>query len=215
MKIIISYASAGIGHQRAAESIYNYFKENHPNSDVGLIDALEKANPFFRSLYAFGYHFLVSHVMWLWRLCFWWTDTKYLRKFNRVLTFFIHRSNTIKFSQFLIQKNADIIISTHFLPSEVSTYLKKSGKINSKIITVITDFGVHPTWISSGTDLYIVASDFTKDELLLYGIKEEKIKVWGIPVERKFLKKYNKDELCKKLNIKRNKFTVFNFSGCP
>ena len=213
MKIIIAYASAGTGHKRAAESIYDYFKEHCPNLELSLIDVLEKTNPFFRSSYIFGYYFLVRHAIYLWRLCFWWTEAEYLRSFNRILTFLIHRLNTLKFSQFLIQENPDIIISTHFLPSEVSNYLKRSGKISPRTVTVITDFGVHPAWVSSGTDLYVAASDFTKERLLLYGIDEGKIKVLGIPVEEKFFKEYDKNELCEKLDIKRNKFTVLIVTG--
>jgi processive 1,2-diacylglycerol beta-glucosyltransferase len=212
MKIIIAYASAGTGHKRAAESIYNYFREHRRNLDIKLIDTLEETTPPFKNLYSHGYRFLVYRAIWLWRLSFQITDIKCLRRSNRILAFFIHRLNTIGFSRFLIQEKADIVISTHFLPSEVVGYLKTTGKINSKAVTVITDFGVHSAWISPMTDLYVAASDFTKEQLMLHGIEEDRIRVWGIPVDSKFLKEYDRGALAKKLDIE-NKFTVLIVTG--
>jgi processive 1,2-diacylglycerol beta-glucosyltransferase len=112
-----------------------------------------------------------------------------------------------------MQEAPDFIISTHFLPSEIATYLKKNKKINSKIFTVITDFGVHPFWISQGTDAYIVASDFTKNELIKEGIKESLIKVFGIPVNQKFLLELDRNVLCRKFDIDRDKFTLLIVTG--
>lgn len=213
MKIIITYASCGTGHQSAAESLYDYFKENCQDFEIILIDALEKTNFLFKNLYTFGYRFLIHHAIWLWRFGFWLTYVKCLRQTNRFLTFVIHRLNTVKFSKFLLQENPDFIISTHFLPSEVSVRLKRTQKINPKIITAITDFGVHPFWVLPGTDLYVVASYFTKEQLVLQGVKEERVRIFGIPVEAKFFKKHNKDVLCEKLGIKKDKFTVLIITG--
>jgi processive 1,2-diacylglycerol beta-glucosyltransferase len=121
--------------------------------------------------------------------------------------------NTKKFTRLLIQDSPDVIISTHFLASEIAAFLKRDKKINSKIITVITDFGVHPFWIQEGTDIYTAASDITRAKLIAKGISEEKIKVIGIPVHAGFSKKSEKNELCSKLNIKENKFTVLVLTG--
>ena len=77
-------------------------------------------------------------------------------------------------------------MSTHFFPGEVISYLKRNKKINSRLVTIITDFGVHPYWIEPGTDIYIVASVFTEDQLLARGIGKEKIKVLGIPIRSDF-----------------------------
>ena len=50
MKIIIAYASAGGGHTKAAEAIYNYFK-SQSNVEIKLVDILEDSNPFFKNSY--------------------------------------------------------------------------------------------------------------------------------------------------------------------
>ncbi|MCG2706946.1 MAG: hypothetical protein L6254_05340, partial [Candidatus Omnitrophica bacterium] len=53
----------------------------------------------------------------------------------------------------------------------------------------------------------------TKEQLILEGVKEDKIKEFGIPVESKFFKRYDRDALCEKLNIQKDKFTVLMVTG--
>ena len=44
----------------------------------------------------------------------------------------------IKLLKLLREKNADLIISTHPFSSQMCSYLKRKGKINSKIATIMT-----------------------------------------------------------------------------
>ena len=213
MKILVVYASAGAGHRKAAEAVYNYLKEHYKGLDLTIIDALKKTNLFFSSSYNWGYNLLINRAIFIWRLFFWLTDFRYLRPITRRIATFVNWVNTRKFLKFLIQENPDFIISTHFLPSEIICLLKNRQKIKSKLITVITDFGVHPYWISKGTDIYVVASGLTKERLIREGIAQDAIKVFGIPVEAKFSRKLDKTELCKKLDLDENKFTVMLMTG--
>lgn len=213
MKIIITYASAGAGHFKAAEAIYNCLKENHQEIDIKLIDVLEGTKVFFRFNYTWGYSFLIRYAPILWWWAFWITDFKPLRKITRSIAVIIDLLSTEAFTKLLVKENPDFIISTHFLSSEIAAYLKVTQKINSKIVTVITDFGVHPFWISRGTDVYIVASSFAKQKLISQGIDAGSIKELGIPIDAKFLKPYDRDSLCRKLNVDVNKFTVLIMTG--
>jgi len=213
MKVLIAYASAGSGHRKAAEALYNYFRKNCPSFNLEIIDVLEKANPLFKNLYSYGYLFLVNHALWLWWLGFWLTYIKRLRPVTKAFSQIINALNEKKLLRFLIQENPDFVISTHFLPSEAVARLKKSKNLDSKLITVITDFGIHPFWVLDSTDIYIVASDFSKEQLLLEGVQEDRIKVLGIPIDEKFLKPYDKETICDKFGIDPNKFTVLIATG--
>jgi len=208
-KVIIVYASAGAGHFKAAEAIYNYIQVNCKDTDIALVDVLKKTNRFFTISYIWGYSFLVNHVVFLWRFSFWLTSFRMLRPLARLL----NSLNSRDFITFLNTEQPDFFISTHFLPSEIACGLKNKGKINAKIITVITDFGVHPFWTSEGTDQYIVASGFTKEQLLLKGVDSERVKVLGIPVHPKFYMARDKNILSGKLGINKDKFTVLIITG--
>jgi len=118
------------------------------------------------------------------------------------------------FTDFLIAENPDVIISTHFLPSESASYLKRRGRINSKLVTIITDFGVHPFWVLPDTDIYVGACEITKTQLISQGVKEEKIKILGIPIDDKFaLVSGKRKSIFAKLGFDEKKFTVLVATG--
>jgi len=213
MKVLIVYASAGAGHRRAAEAVYNYLKENSPDLDLVLLDALDKTNALFKFDYTQGYSFLIKYATTLWHWAFWATDSKFLRPISRMLARIINGINSRRLIQYFIKEDPAVIISTHFLPSELAASLKKKNKLSSKLITVITDYGVHPFWVSSGTDLYVAASEFTKDRLVLEGVKVEKIAVLGLPFDPKFLRQFDRRVLSNKIGIDHEKFTVLLMTG--
>ncbi len=213
MKILITYASAGAGHRKAAEALHDYIKANDPNADVTLIDILVHANPIYRFFYTWGYSFLINHGKWLWHLAFYLTYARKLRKSLRAGARVVDRISSNSFILFLREKNPDYIISTHFLASECATFVKRAGAINSRLLTVITDFGVHPFWVSKGTDIYVVASEATKNRLMRLGVEADKIRVLGIPVHPAFTRTYDKTEVRKRLGLQVDRFTVLMVTG--
>jgi processive 1,2-diacylglycerol beta-glucosyltransferase len=213
MKVLITYASAGAGHRRAAEAIYDYLISNRKDIEAELVDILTFTNPFFRFCYNYGYPFLVHYARWLWGFFFRVSEFSLTRKLSRRCAILVNYLSCRKFLSFLIRKKFDFIISTHFLNSELAATLKLKNRIKSKLITVITDFGVHPFWISCGTDLYVVASELTKDKLLNIGVSEQQIRVFGIPFSPNFAKVQNRMQLAAKFGIDGNKFTVLIMTG--
>ena len=213
MKVLIVHASAGAGHRRAAEAIYNYLKVNSLDLDLVLLDALDKTNAVFKFDYTKGYSFLIKYAATLWHWAFWATDFRFLRPISRRIARIINCINSQRLIRYFIQENPAVIISTHFLPSELAATLKKKNKITSKLITIITDYGVHPFWVSAGTDLYVVASDFTKDRLIMEGVGVERISVLGLPFDQKFMQHFDRRSLCHKIGIDPEKFTVLLMTG--
>ena len=212
-KAIILYTCAGAGHFKAADALYHYLEIYRPDLEVTLVDVLKKTNHFFAVSYIRGYSFLVNYAVFLWRFSFWVTSFKPLRKIVRLAAIAMTRLNSRDFIAFLCRENPDFIISTHFLPSQIACDLKNRGEINSKVTTIITDFGVHPFWLSQGTDEYIAVSDFTRLNLIREGVSSDKIKVLGIPVHPKFFTAFDKNILCVKLGLTKDKFTVLIVTG--
>jgi len=213
MKVLITYVSAGAGHRRVAEAVYNYLKNNRPDLSLELVDLLPSANPFFRFCYTAGYPFLVHYASWLWGFFFWLTEFRLTRWICRESSLIVNYFSCRKFANYLVKEEFDFIISTHFLNSELAANLKLKNKIKAKVITIITDFGVHPFWISNGTDLYIAASKATRDKLLAMGVEESRIKDTGIPFASNFTKDQNRAQLAAKLAIKADMFTVLIMTG--
>ncbi|MDI6606364.1 MAG: hypothetical protein QME65_04410, partial [Candidatus Omnitrophota bacterium] len=112
IKVIISYASAGAGHFKAAQAIYDYLKEERSDLEIKIIDALKHSTLALKVSYAFGYPFLVKYLQGIWRALFWVTQVKSFRPLTRGVIASLNRANTRAFAGFLIKENPGYIIST-------------------------------------------------------------------------------------------------------
>lgn len=212
MKILVIHASAGAGHLKAAQAIYEGLKKFTSHEAV-FADSLDYTSPFFKKFYQRTYIFLVMGMSWLWGFFFGLLDRPWIQPLMRSSRRFYNGFNAQRLRTFLKDKNFDYVITTHFLPSEVVAALKRTGEIRSRLITVVTDFDVHRIWLNPETDLYAVASEWTEQKLRQLGVAPEKIRVTGIPVHEKFLHPVDRGELKKKLGLKENVFTVLIATG--
>lgn len=211
MKIIIFYASYGGGHLNAAKSINEYILENYKNVDIELIDCMKYINKTIEKVTTSAYNEMAKKAPWAWGKIY--ADSQ-----KGPLAHLSSRSNkimAIKLLKLLREKNADLIISTHPFGSQMCSYLKRKGKINSKIATIMTDFAPHDQWLvgSDFTDYFFVAHDKMKQYLINKNIPEEKIFSTGIPISTRFTKKYDKEKLLKKFNLQPEKQTILFFGG--
>ncbi len=213
MKILITYALTGAGHLKAAEAISKCLREKYPDVQVELIDFLEKTNAFFRFFYSGGYSFLIRRSLLLWRFFFWWTDFEPTSFIARPLGAVLNRWHSKRFIRFLVDKQFDCIVSTHFFSAEIAGFLKRKKKIRSRLVTVVTDFGAHRFWVSSGTDIYIAATELTKLELGKKGAHPDNVRVLGIPVDPSFSKAFDLVLLRKKFGADKGLFTVLIIAG--
>jgi processive 1,2-diacylglycerol beta-glucosyltransferase len=213
MKIIVVYATAGAGHKKAAQVIAGFIRQQAQAHTVVLADIVDNSSWIFRLMYLFGYDFLVNHARWIWSFLFYLTSHKAGRSFFSYLTTIVHYYNTKSFSEFLIKEEPDVVVSTHFLSSDIVAYMKRKGLLRSKLITVVTDFGVHPFWVSESTDLYCVASEATKVILAGQGVAPKNITVTGIPTDPKFSQPHDRQRISYKLGIDSRRKVVLIVTG--
>ena len=213
MKILIFYASYGGGHLKAAESINECILNNYTdkNIEVELIDCMKYVNKAIEKMTTAAYREMAKKMPWAWGKIY--NDSQ-----KGPLAHISSRSNkimSIKLLRLLREKQPDLIISTHPFGSQMCSYLKRKGKINAKIATILTDFAPHSQWLvgSDYTDYFFVAHDKMKSYLLSQNIEENKIFVTGIPLSNKFLCKYDRNDVLKNFELKDNKFNILFFGG--
>lgn len=213
MRCLIVHASAGAGHRKAAEAVYHRFRQSDPDSSHTLCDILDYCDGFYRFCYRAGYSFLINRAPWLWGMLFTLTSAPGIA---RILRWWISLNNiwhTRRFARYLVNQQFDCIIATHFLPPEVAAALKKNSRIQSRIYSVITDYGVHPFWVSDGIDEYIVATERTKEILSGMGVDAQRISVLGIPVDAPYALDRSRAQACEELGLKSDMFTVLVVTG--
>lgn len=212
MKILVIHATAGAGHKKAAEAIYNGIKAK-TSYDVTLVDALDYSNPLFQYSYPNGYSFMVTHMSWLWAFVFGLLDIPAMQGAVRFVRRIYNAVNTQRLHRFLIKEQFDWIICTQFMSAEVSGYLKRTGKIKSKVLCVVTDYDVHRIWVNEGVDFYTGACDYTRDRLMALGVPKDRAFVTGIPTDPKFQKEWDVPTIRRQLGIDEHAITTLIATG--
>lgn len=184
-KILITYVSYGSGHKTAAKYIENYFLSKN-KYEIKVMD-LSNYNSFFgkmaESAFNLNFKFRGSFL------------------FTLFYEFFDHRISTLPYKTIttdlynqerltndIVDFNPDLTISTHFFGGILISKYNKKNLINSKIITVLTDYKSHEIWIKNfkNEDALIVGNEVIKNELVEKGLDKNKIYPFGIPLSEKF-----------------------------
>jgi processive 1,2-diacylglycerol beta-glucosyltransferase len=211
-KILVLYASAGSGHKKAAEGILAALKARG-EKQVEIFDIIDFMPFLAKKMYREGYILTISRMTRLWGILYYLSDTPWLKLINVNLRKFINAITCFSLIRYLVKQRPDVIVSTQFLASELVSYAKEKAGLKSKLITVVTDFGVHNFWITSKTDIYCCASESTKKILIEKGIPDREIKITGIPLDEKFTKPMDRNALLSEFGLKKDLMTVLIATG--
>jgi len=215
MKIFLFYATAGHGHKKASEAVYEELKKRglDRDHDVRCIDALSYTRFGFGKNYTDSYFFLVSHASWLWAALYALSDHIIPWGLMRLLRGWNNAFYAKPLEAFLQRENPDLILTTHFMSAEVAGRLKSRGKITSRIVVIVTDFLVHRYWVNPGTNFYVGMMEETREALLRWGVPAGKIRVLGIPISDKFMLPVDGKALLADLGLVSGRFTILVTSG--
>ena len=210
-KVIIFYASYGGGHLSAARSIKEYIETNYNNIEIQLIDCMYYVNKLFDKVTTTAYAEMAKKIPQTWGKVYWHAQRGPIAQISTTSNKLLSK----KLNKLLQDFNPELIISTHPFASTMCAYLKKQGKLNSKIATVLTDYAPHEQWLvfNEYVDYYFVSHEEMKKQLQEEGIPKEKIYATGIPLSNKFLLKYDKSQILQNFGLSPNKKTVLFFGG--
>lgn len=211
-KILIVYATAGAGHKKAAQALARSATLSFAGKVV-LTDIIDFMPSVAKALYSDGYSFLISHFPFAWGILYRLSDTPFLSIINVHVRRFTDSLMCRRFLAYLKAEQPDIVISTQFLASEMTAYAKAKKLISSRLVTVVTDYGVHNFWINPGTDLYCCAADSSRRLLLNKDVPQDRIRVTGIPLDEKFLHVKERTLIHQMLGTDPRKFTVLIATG--
>jgi processive 1,2-diacylglycerol beta-glucosyltransferase len=210
MRILILSAATGGGHLRASRAICNYIRQNDPESQVEVVDAMKSIGSLLDKTVCDGYHALATKTPKLFGKLYRATNKK------SPLADLLNRFSST-FSRLLLPTiedcDPDAIISTHPFVSEMVSHLKAVGALNVPLITLMTDYGPHRAWIANHVDAYVVSNADMIPEMEAMGVDHSKIYPFGIPVEDVFFTKADKPALLKKFGLDPDLPTVLIMAG--
>ncbi len=209
-KVLILSAAVGAGHLRAAEALEKQFKLSNAAEEVVNIDVLNYTNPLFRRLYGKAYIEMVNKMP---EVLGWMYDSLDKPWENERRRLALDRLNTLPLINLLKKEKPDLAVCTHFLPSEIISWLKAKKKIDFPQAVVVTDFDAHAMWLCHHYEQYFVALEETRVHLEKIGITPEKITVSGIPIDPFFAETKDKSAMREKFGLAKDKLTIMVSAG--
>ncbi|MBQ1793949.1 MAG: glycosyl transferase [Peptostreptococcaceae bacterium] len=225
-KVLIMSASTGGGHNRAARAIKEELTQKVIDGETiecEIIDSLKLVNTTMDKIISTGYEKSAIYTPKAYGKVYRMSESNLASKNefkDNVLTSFMAR----KFKKLVLDKQPDLIVGTHPFPMIALSTLKKAYnqedtlfKNNNvsipPLITVLTDYTTHPTWIQNEIDYYIVGHEYVKELLVSEGVSPNKVKPFGIPVEKSFLHNRDRDVVLSELGLDSDKLTVLLMGG--
>ena len=211
MKILIFYAAYGGGHFSAANAIKEELEKNYKDIETEMIDCMEYLNKPINYLTVKSYEQMSKKFPKLW-------GGVYKASRKGIVAGISNFSNKVlagKLGKLINNKKPDIIISTHPFSTQMCAILKKLGKINIKVATVLTDFKYHEQWLVKHEYLeqFFCSNEKMRDDLITYGLNADKVFCTGMPISGKFMNKFDRKEILREFDLKDNLKTVLFFAG--
>jgi processive 1,2-diacylglycerol beta-glucosyltransferase len=202
MRVLIATVTAGAGHLQAAAALEEAWRALRPRDTLERLDVLDFTPRFYRKVYIETYVKLIEHAPDVWAHVFKKTDDPaYLRKMTR-LRRALSQLTASKFVARLKKSKPEVVLCTHYMPSEIVGAYKAETKRPPLLANVVTDFEAHAFWMQPGVDLYFVAAEETKARLVARGLTGDQVIVTGIPVSGRFANVGDVSAIRKRLGLR-------------
>lgn len=235
-KILIMSASTGGGHNRAARAIKEELENktiDNEKVECEIIDSLKLVNSTMDKIISRGYEKSAIYTPKAYGSVYRFSETSLVSK-NEFKGNLLTSLMAQKFKKLLDKSQPDLIIGTHPFPMIALSTLKKYTNTNTNMhnlnlsdtfhkkyvnlyvppmISVLTDYTTHSTWIQNEIDYYIVGHEYVKELMVFEGVKSDKVKAFGIPVEKSFLSHRDRETVLKEFGLSPEKLTVLLMGG--
>jgi len=212
-RIAILHATAGSGHKRAAEALASAISEQRPDALVREVDTLVFASRLYRETYASSYNVMAARAPAVWGAIYHSSATGPVNRGTAPMRLAMDRLNLRRLVHVLESEHPDAVVCTHFLPVEVLSPRRGSGRLRVPLYCVITDFTAHPFWAYPHVDRYFVASETVATQLAGHGVQADRIEVSGIPVDPRFAKTIGRDAARTRAKLEKHRPAVLVMGG--
>ena len=212
-RILILSASVGAGHMRAAEAIELAIRQTEPGATVRNLDVLELTNAAFRRLYAQAYLDIVNKAPQVLGLFYDLLNKPRKTYPHDRLKAAFQKLNLRRLCEMLQCESWDIVVNTHFLPTEIIAQLRRRRRISTPQITVTTDFETHRAWVHRPCERYCTATEEGAAYLARLGADPATIAVTGIPIHPVFSQPKPREECIRRQGLKGDRPIVLQLAG--
>lgn len=210
MRVLIFTASTGGGHKKASAALESYIKSRDSEAVVNTVDALKAVGKAFDKLISGGYVFLAKHAPRVYGKMYRHSDKD--TKLNSLVDNVTGVASK-KLFPMIDEFKPDVIVTTHPFAAEMVSAIKGKHELSVPLISIVTDFAPHKTYIQPNVDFLVVSSNEMKYRLENLGIKSDSIRTLGIPVDPVFYKKQDKNALLEEMGLECDVPTILMMAG--
>ena len=212
MKVLFFSVPAGGGHHQTAKAMTDYFAE-FVNVETKILDVAENVNIVLKELISKGYILSTTIFPKAYSAIYDILDAKTsdddeVTRYNKLIANAFKR----RLLKSLEEYQPDVIVSTHVWATMVLNRIAKRHKIDAPIISIVTDYTMHPFWEQAKSDYYIIPSELLSYQAIKKLGNDKVILPLGIPISPKFSQKKDRALASAALDID-NKFTVLVMMG--
>lgn len=209
MNVLIFSVSIGNGHDQVAHTLRNEFIRQDNTSRVKIINTISYISPILDKVILDGYLNILKFYPKAWG--------KLYEKTNRLdpiidVNDIANKLMTSKLRKTAVNFNPDLIICTHSFPAAIISSLKHKQKVICPLISVITDYNIHSSYINENTDYYVIPHEDLTYIMEGFGVDKEKVLPLGIPIRREFAENHNRVNLLSKHDL-ADKKTILVMGG--
>jgi processive 1,2-diacylglycerol beta-glucosyltransferase len=209
-RILLMYITHVSGHHSATLAIERAISTFNPHPDILNIDGFGYSYPVMEKVTHAIYMGVIKKIPIIWDVMY---DNPNVAKKINSMKESVYRRNRDKIKKLIQTENCKVAICSQAFPCGMIADYKRHCSKDIKLIAVVTDFIPHSYWVYDEIDFYSVGSQDAKETLLKKGVPEEKIKLYGIPIDHKFSQSLDKNSIASELGITLNKPTVLVMGG--
>jgi len=209
-RIAILTLSVGSGHVQAAKAIERALEDGAEPIEVRVFDAVELARPWFLWLYVHSYWWMLRRAPGIWRGLF---DRRQRKRHRSTAPHWVFRRGCAEVLRRLKDFSPRLVIVTEIGAAEIAALAKREGWFNAPILAVHTDLETEPPWAQREIDVFLVASDRARAQLIEWGISPNRILVCGIPIDPAFALPFDRPELLRALGLDSHRPVVLVMGG--
>jgi len=209
MNVLIFSVSIGNGHDQVAHTLSQEFLQKVPSCRVKVKNTLKLLNPLLDKVLLESYMNIIRFYPKAWGALYDRSNSKEsLIDINDISSTLFKGRLKKEIDEF----KPSVIICTHPFPSAIMANLKSKGKITTPIVTIVTDYNVHISYLNENVDHFVIASEYLSNELIEFGIAPTRILPFGIPIRKEFSMKCDGDEIRQRLKLSSKK-TILVMGG--
>src|SRR5262245_12395974 len=181
--LLFLYMVPETGHQKAAEAIMAAASHMDPRVECVGVDAGRHAYPWIGTVINRMYLQMLKRAPFIWEYLYDNPDVEEATRDARGLLTFL---SGFRMKRLVRRYRPMAVVCTQAAPAIALAAEKRRGHLPTPLICVVTDFGIHRYWIHPEVDLYLVAHEDVKREMVQRGIEDDRIRVTGIPIQPRF-----------------------------